>query len=127
MADPWQLWEIRNPDGGATGLELARARIGVVSRVLLHAAPERVDIDVLDSEGAVRVRGRDLHADGATPISRISIDGDTMSRENVWPTQQDIGTVVILPGGEAGVLTEWWHADDRRSWRWHIELSNSLD
>ena len=71
MADPWQLWEIRNPDGGATGLELARARIGVVSRVLLHAAPERVDIDVLDSEGAVRVRGRDLHADGATPISRI--------------------------------------------------------
>jgi hypothetical protein len=34
---------------------------------------------------------------------------------------------VILPGGEAGILTAWWHADDRRSWRWSVELSNSLD
>jgi hypothetical protein len=127
MYEPWQLWEIRNPDGGATGLELARARVGVVGQVLLHAAPERIDIDVMNSEGTVETRGRNLHADGATPISRITIDGDRMIRENIWPGDADLGTVVILPGGEAGVLTAWWHADDRRSWRWSVELSNSLD
>jgi len=31
---------------------------------------------------------------------------------------------VILPGGEAGILTAWWHSEDRSQWRWQLELSN---
>jgi hypothetical protein len=31
---------------------------------------------------------------------------------------------VILPGGEAGILTTWWHAPDHTAWRWQLELSN---
>jgi len=51
MGDPFQLWELRNPDGGPTGLEWARAKIGIVDRVLLHAAPERVDVQIHDEAG----------------------------------------------------------------------------
>jgi hypothetical protein len=32
--------------------------------------------------------------------------------------------LVILPGGEAGILTSWWHAPDHTQWRWTLELSN---
>jgi hypothetical protein len=32
---------------------------------------------------------------------------------------------VLLPGGEAGVLTAWQHAEDRSWWRWSVELANS--
>jgi hypothetical protein len=42
----------------------------------------------------------------------------------VRPDQDDLGRLVILPGGEAGILTAWWHAPDRREWRWQLELSN---
>jgi len=41
-----------------------------------------------------------------------------------WPDDSDLGRIVLLPGGEAGVLTAWWHADDRSEWRWSIELYN---
>ena len=127
MAAPWQLWELRNPDGGATGLEWARARIGAVDQVLLHAASERIDVQIYDEAGELVAEGRDLAAEGATPISRLTLNEGRFKRENVWPTEADLGTVVILPGGEAGILTAWWNADDERSWRWSIELSNSLD
>ena len=127
MGEPWQLWEMRNPDGGPTGLEWARARIGIVDRILVHAAPSRLDVEVRDQTGDIVARADDLGADGATPISRLTLVDGRFERENIWPTDDDLGTVVILPGGEAGVLSSWWNADDRRSWRWSIELSNSLD
>ena len=56
-------------------------------------------------------------------MSRLTI-GDTRDRENIWPTDDDFGTPVILPGGEIGVLTAWWNAEDESEWRWSIELSN---
>jgi hypothetical protein len=31
---------------------------------------------------------------------------------------------VVLPGGEAGVLTAWWNAEDGSAWRWSVEFSN---
>jgi hypothetical protein len=33
---------------------------------------------------------------------------------------------VILPGGEAAILKAWWNAEDRKEWRWQIELYNSI-
>ena len=102
-------------------------RSGSSSRVLLHAAPERVDVQIYDEAGGLVAQGRDLAAEGATPISRLTLNEGRFERENIWPTEADLGTVVILPGGEAGILMAWWNADDERSWRWSIELSNSLD
>jgi hypothetical protein len=34
--------------------------------------------------------------------------------------------VVLLPGGEAGILKSWWNADDRKEWRWDVEFYNQI-
>ena len=73
-----------------------------------------------DEAGALVAEGHDLAAEGATPISRLTLDEGRFERENIWPTEADLGTVVILPGGEAGSPMAWWHADDERSWRWEF-------
>lgn len=44
--------------------------------------------------------------------------------EDGWPTDADLGRLVILPGGEAGILQAWWNADDRSEWRWSVEFYN---
>jgi hypothetical protein len=118
------IWEVRNPDGGATGLEFARARMEEHDHVLGHALPERVDIDVTDEHGALVARARGLSHDAVTPMSRLDVEGDAIERANVWPDESDLGKPVILPGGEVGILHEWWNADDHSEWRWSIELSN---
>ncbi len=36
----------------------------------------------------------------------------------------DLGSLVILPGGEVGTLVEWWNAPDGSEWRWRLEFYN---
>ena len=36
----------------------------------------------------------------------LVVDGDRVRLEDGWPGPDDLGRVVLLPGGEAGVLTE---------------------
>jgi hypothetical protein len=31
---------------------------------------------------------------------------------------------VLLPGGEVGILKQWWNAEDESAWRWQVEFSN---
>lgn len=120
------IWEIRNPDGGSMGLEVARGRMEPHTDVLAHALPERVDIEVTDEDRRVLASGKDLPGTLASPIARLWIRGDAVERENVWPDDADLGKPVILPGGEVGILMTWWHAEDHSSWRWTIELSNHV-
>jgi hypothetical protein len=120
------IWEIRNPDGGSTGLEVARGRMEPHEDVLAHALPQRVDVDVFDEDRSLIAWGRDLPGTVASPIARLAIRGGTIERRNVWPDRSDLGKPVILPGGEVGILTAWWHADDLSQWRWSIELSNHV-
>ncbi|HMQ35579.1 MAG TPA: hypothetical protein PKD53_33030, partial [Chloroflexaceae bacterium] len=58
------------------------------------------------------------------PIGRLRVAEPTVSREDIWPDEADLGTPVILPGGEVGILKAWWHAEDHSEWRWQIELYN---
>lgn len=122
MAD--QVWEIRSPDGGSMGLEFSRSRIAATDRVIVHAAPGRMNVEVSDESGAVIARGEKLKSKEHTPMARLTIEGDAVRREQVWPGEDDIGLPVILPGGEVGILTAWWNAEDHSAWRWTIELSN---
>jgi hypothetical protein len=126
LSGSWIQWDIRNPDGGATGLEFARARTAPLDQILVHAAPSRVAVEVRDSDGKVLASVLDLEAAGATPISRLKVEGTTLTRENIWPGPDDLGSVVVLPGGEAGTLERWWHADDHSEWRWTLELRNHV-
>jgi hypothetical protein len=57
-------------------------------------------------------------------MSYLVREGDRIRSEDGWPTQADLGRVVLLPGGEAGILKSWWHADDHSEWRWQVEFYN---
>lgn len=116
---------LRDPDGGATGLEFATTpSIRATDAVLGHSLPERVDVEVRDDDGALVARGENLSHPETTPMSRLRITGDTVERENVWPNDADAGMPVILPGGEVGILLEWSNASDRSEWRWRVEFHN---
>jgi hypothetical protein len=125
MADV-HVWEIRNPDGGATGLEVARARMAPHREVLGHALPERIDVEVFDGSRVLVAAATDLRSGVSSPIARLTIREGGVERENVWPDESDLGKPVILPGGEVGILQAWWHAEDRSEWRWTMELSNHV-
>jgi hypothetical protein len=120
--EDWDLWY---PKAGSTGLPFARGRIGQAAEVLLvHAPPEVLTVTVRAAGGGVLAEGADLRATAETPIARLMRRGARVEREDIWPGQDDIGRLVLLPGGEVGALVAWWHADDRSEWRWRLELSN---
>ncbi len=68
--------------------------------------------------------GNDREQTDDTPITRLTRRGDTVEREDIWPADEDIGRLVLLPGGEAGKLLQWWNAPDHSEWRWQVEFYN---
>lgn len=127
MPDRLETWDLWYPGPGATGLPFARARINAndaQERVLVHAAPQKLQVSVRDESGAVVARGDKLERHQPGPMSFLNRTGGTITLEDGWPTDRDIGRVVILPGGEAGILKSWWNAEDRKEWRWQVEFYN---
>ena len=120
-----QTWELYYPEAAATGIEVARARIDPTEVVWLHAAPPVLAVTVRQGDDRVLARGASLRRDGPQiPMTRLEWRGTTVTRQDRWPTDADLGTIVILPGGEAGVLKSWWNAPDGGAWRWTVEFSN---
>lgn len=121
-----QTWELWYPGAGATGIPIARSRIDPVEIVWAHSLPRKVSVTVREGDDRVIARGEGIARAGKYfPMTRLALEGDAVSREDRWPTDDDVGAIVILPGGEAGVLTAWWNAEDGSSWRWSVEFSNS--
>jgi hypothetical protein len=126
MLEYWDLWY---PPAGATGMSFARSRVdgeAAGGRVLVHAAPPELDVAVRDETGALLAEGTGLERGAPGPISYLVREGRTIRLEDGWPDQNDLGLLVILPGGEAGILTSWWHASDHSEWRWKVEFSNHV-
>jgi hypothetical protein len=124
MVETWDLWF---PQAGATGLSFARCRIDgsdAARGVLVHAAPPVLTVTVRADDGTVLAEGRDLTRRAEGPISRLAREGSAIHLEDCWPGDDDLGQLVILPGGEAGILVSWWHAEDRSEWRWRVEFYN---
>lgn len=121
-----RVWSIRSMEGGATGLEFAHANLGAEHDVVLaHALPVSVRIEIHEG-GSLVASADDLHdASASTPISKLTVDGVRVLRENMWPQDGDAGSPVILPGGEVGILRSWWNDDEGARWRWTIELEGS--
>jgi len=129
MADNLETWDLWLPGPGATGLPFARSRINAKDagdRVLVHAAPQRLQVTVTDAAGLVIARSDRLERHQPGPMSFLLRHGATITLEDGWPTPSDIGRVVLLPGGEAGILKTWWNADDRKEWRWQLEFYNQI-
>jgi hypothetical protein len=120
--ESWDLWY---PDAGATGLPFARGRLDPTDVLWVHAAPPSLNVTVRDGEERVVARGEQLQRAGKRfPLTLLFRRGAAVEREDRWPTQADLGSLVILPGGEVGRLTAWWNADDGSEWRWQVELYN---
>ncbi|MDO8615519.1 MAG: hypothetical protein Q7T33_07240 [Dehalococcoidia bacterium] len=119
-------WEVWYPRAAATGILVARGRLEPTDRLILHAAPEIATVEVNDDEHHPVAKGVDLQRTQDTPMCLLRREGDRITREDIWPTDADMGTPVLLPGGEVGILKGWWNAEDRMEWRWQAEFYNSL-
>lgn len=127
MTDQLETWDLWYPGPGASGLPFARARVNAReanNRVLVHAAPKSLQVTVRDMAGNVVAQGERLERHQPGPMSFLLREGARITLEDGWPSADDIGRVVILPGGEAGILKAWWNADDRKEWRWQVEFYN---
>ena len=125
MSETWDLWF---PDAGAAGLAFCRSRVDPAvagDRVLVHAAPPKLDVVVRSTDSqTVTAEGKGLQRHEKGPMSFLVRDGNRIRLEDGWPTDADIDRLVLLPGGEAGILKSWWHADDKSEWRWVAEFYN---
>src|SRR5262245_47373531 len=124
MSGGIEIWDLWFPDAGAQGLSFARGRLRTTSVLLVHAAPATLRVEVRDDGGAPLARGDGLRRTDETPIARLQRRGREIERDDIWPGQAEIGTPVILAGGEVGILAAWWNSDNRQEWRWSIELYN---
>ena len=120
-----QTWELWYPGGGATGMPFARCRIEPADAVLVHAAPESVTVEVRDEDGRRLAFAEKLKRETPYfPMTRLRRREASVVRTDGWPADDDLGSVVLLPGGEAGILKAWWNADDGSEWRWSMEFYN---
>ena len=120
-----QSWDLWFPDAGATGLPFARGRVDPATVMWVHAAPPTLAVTVRDEDDKIVARGERLERRGErTPLTRLEVRRRKVVREDRWPTDADLGSLVILPGGEVGTLVSWWNAPDGSEWRWRVELYN---
>ena len=119
-----QIWDLWIADVGATGISFARGRLDSTDVLLVHAAPQKLNIEVRNSEGMVIARGENLSRTADTPMARLRRQGDKITREDIWPTGADYGTRVIVAGGEVGILQKWWNDAEQQQWRWSLEFYN---
>jgi hypothetical protein len=118
-------WSIRTRDGAMNGLEFSRCTTaGGFTRALIHAAPARAAIEVTTEDGQVVARGdADRHAE-YSPMTLVELGDGEIRRTEIWPEEEHLGLMVLLAGGEAGILKAWQHAEDHSWWQWSLEFSN---
>ena len=121
---PLQIWDLWYPQAGATGISFARGRLDETNVLLVHAPPSMLTVEVRSEGGQRLAFAENLPYTADRPIARLTRQGNSLTREDLWPTDADIGQSIILPGGEVGKLVEWWNAGDESEWRWQVEFYN---
>lgn len=125
-----EIWELWVEGVGASGLSFGRSVVDSAvsrNRVLVHSAPARLHVTVRRaSDGSVVAEGCGLERTEPGPMAALVRDSGQIRLEEGWPRIEDIGCLVLLPGGEAGELTAWWHADDHSSWTWSVQFRNHV-
>ncbi len=120
-----QTWELWYPDAASTGLPFARGRLAPTTVLWVHSAPETLAVTVREGDDRVIARGEGLRRQGPQlPTTRLALEGGRVVREDRWPTPADLGSRIILPGGEVGTLRAWWNTPDGGEWRWQVEFYN---
>lgn len=120
-----QLWDLWYPQAGSTGVSFGRGRLAATTILFVHAPPPSLTVEVRSDTGRRLAYGQDLAQTADRPMARLIRRGATVTRQDCWPTKADLGQLVILPGGEVGILTQWWNAEDGSAWRWQLEFYNA--
>ncbi len=123
MADI-QIWDLWYPHAASTGLVFARGRLNATDILWVHSPPDVLTVTVRDQDGVTLALGQDLPRTADRPMALLKRVGNQIERQDRWPTDADIGQLVILPGGEVGTLRAWWNAADGTEWRWQLEFYN---
>lgn len=123
---PMEIWDIWYPQAASTGLAFARGKIDPTEILYVHAAPNVITVNVRKSDGSPVARGEELKRTipEYSPMTKLTVMGERVLREDIWPSENDLGKPVILPGGEVGMLKAWWHSPDHSEWRWQVEFYN---
>ena len=119
-----QIWDLWIPDVGATGISFARGRLDAADAIIVHAPPEKLSVEIRNTDGTVLASGENLPRTANTPMARLRLQGNKVTREDIWPTEADYGTRVIVAGGEVGTLQKWWNDAEEQEWRWSLEFYN---
>ena len=119
-----QIWDLWYPQAGATGVSFARGRLEATKILWVHAPPPMLTVEIRSESGNRLAYTEDLAQTADRPMARLTREGETIHREDLWPSQADIGQLVILPGVEVGKLVSWWNAEDGNEWRWQVEFYN---
>ena len=119
-----QIWDLWYPQAAATGIPFARGRLEGTNVLLVHAPPPMLTVEVRSEAGNRLAYAQDLAQTAECPIARLTVQGQNITREDLWPAKGDLGQKIILPGGEVGRLLSWWNAEDGSEWRWQVEFYN---
>ena len=122
--DRLQIWDLWYSKAAATGMLFARGPLDETNILLVHAPPPVLTVEVRRTEGQRIAYTQDLEQTADRPMARLTVEGNQITREDIWPGEGDIGQPVILPGGEVGTLVSWWNAEDGSEWRWQVEFYN---
>ncbi len=119
-----QIWDLWYPQAASTGIAFARGRLDATSILLVHAPPPMLTVEIRSDSGKRLAYAQDLAQTADRPMARLTLQGERITRADLWLTTEDIGRLVILPGGEVGKLLSWWNAEDGSEWRWQVEFYN---
>jgi hypothetical protein len=119
-----QVWDLWYPNAGAQGLSFARGRLDTTDRLLVHASPDALRVEVQTDTGELIAFGDQLKRTEDSPMTLLERSGKSIMRRDLWPNDSHVGLPVIFAGGEVGVLLSWWNSDARDEWRWRVELFN---
>jgi hypothetical protein len=124
VSDAIEIWDLWFPDAAATGLPFARGRMASTDCLLVHAPPPALAVEVRSETGELLAGADRLERTADCPMAFLARHGRDIRREDRWPEERDLGSIVILPGGEVGTLIAWWNAPDGSEWRWRVEFYN---
>ena len=99
-----QIWDLWYPQAAATGVPFARGRLDATDVLIVHAPPPMLTVEIRTDSGRRLAMGVELPQTADRPMARLTRDGEKIAREDLWPLAEDIGSMVILPGGEVGEL-----------------------
>lgn len=82
------IWDLWFPHAAATGMSLARGRLDATDVLLVHAAPEVLDVAVRNDNGRLLAQGRELLRTAERPMARLTVRGSQIERLDLWPRRK---------------------------------------